>query len=136
MENKIEQVKKILYQGYLTDIAAEKINALYSEPQVCPHCDGSGKRYKYTSSTPEGMQSGKCPACNGTGKVPAPSTKQVVCPKPEQMMICPKPCDEYPNCPSRFPHKPDAACDIGFNCPTCIPVPRCLNEAKNGRKVN
>jgi hypothetical protein len=32
--NRIEQVKKILYQGYLTDIAAEKINALYSEPHV------------------------------------------------------------------------------------------------------
>ena len=34
MDSKIEQVKKILYQGYLTDIAAEKINALYSEPHV------------------------------------------------------------------------------------------------------
>ena len=35
---------------------------------ACPECEGSGKRYKYTSSTPEGMQSGKCATCNGTGK--------------------------------------------------------------------
>ncbi len=38
---------------------------------VCPECKGSGQRYKYTSSTPEGMQSGTCPICKGTGKAPS-----------------------------------------------------------------
>ena len=43
-----------------------------SPEMVCPECDGSGIKYKYTSSTPDSMQSGKCPKCNGTGKVPSP----------------------------------------------------------------
>ena len=55
---------------------------LYSDPpspeMVCPDCKGNGKRYKYTSSTPEGMQSGKCPKCNGTGKVPSPEPPEKV----------------------------------------------------------
>ena len=33
----------------------------------CWKCDGNGKVYKYTSSTPEGMQSGNCPVCGGVG---------------------------------------------------------------------
>lgn len=37
---------------------------------VCTECKGSGKRYKYTFSTPEGMQFGTCPVCKGTGKAP------------------------------------------------------------------
>jgi len=65
---------------------AVALDALYSsEPQVCPECEGSGKRYKYTSSTPEGMQSGKCPACNGTGNIPAPSTPASV-PLPPELL--------------------------------------------------
>ena len=86
MDSKIEQVKKILYQGYLTDIAAEKINALYSpEPQVYPKpeqmmiCPKAGEcKYICGSShdKPHNQKDGcigyplqGCPAC-----IPVPST--------------------------------------------------------------
>ena len=54
------------------------------KPQVCPECSGFGS---ITIAGCSGTKNTKCPKCNGTGKVP---TKQVVCPKPKQMMICPK----------------------------------------------
>ena len=65
MDSKIEQVKKILYQGYLTDIAAEKINALYSEPHVvCPEWGG-------TRENPQTIGNINCESCHGTDKLSA-----------------------------------------------------------------
>ena len=52
---------------------ATKIAALYSEPQVCPHCKGSGRfyadskvHYAYAN-----LPTVQCAYCDGTGKVSA-----------------------------------------------------------------
>ena len=64
------------------------------------------------------------------------SEPQVVCPKPEQMMICPKAkeCGEecfYPD--HQIPHADNWGCTKPHNsngCPACIPVPSTLAKKK------
>ena len=138
MDSKIEQVKKILYQGYLTDIAAEKINALYSEPHVvCPEWGGTGENpqtignINCESCHGTGKLSAvggvgdylhfdvDCHTCNGTGKVP---TKQVVCPHCEgsgRFYADSKVHYAYANLPT----VPCAYCDGTGKVSACIPVP-------------
>ena len=91
-----------------------------NEQVICPSCNGVGHWLLASMGTAK-----VCPKCNGTGKVP---TKQVVCPKPEQMMICPKAgeCNLTKNCKPAHsePHIKNDVCElVGNPCPACIPVP-------------
>jgi excinuclease UvrABC ATPase subunit len=87
MKDKIEQVKNIkkivddvflqkITESRSWDIAERLYNALYSEPQVCPHCEGSGRFYAdgKVHYAYKNAPTVACAYCNGTGKVPIPST--------------------------------------------------------------
>ena len=110
---KEELVKKILgiiikadENGWEWIRIGEELDIALNESQkVCPECDGSGKPYKHTSSTPEGMQSGKCPICNGTGKVPStPASEEmelITCPVDKTLRNykgCDEGCEFYKSC--------------------------------------
>jgi len=80
MDNRIEEVKKILAQ-YTLDTREKAFNAratevakricqLFPQPldEVCPECGGDGRIYKCLDR----CFSNRCPKCNGYGKMPQP----------------------------------------------------------------
>ena len=93
--NKIEQVKEVLNRHChfckqdkcdSNENISKEINALYSEPQVCPkpeqmvicpECKGVGHWLLASMGTAK-----VCPKCNGTGNVPAQPQQQSA-PSPE-----------------------------------------------------